>query len=211
MADIVFIVDELGSITTSNFELVKRFLHRIMSGLVVNPDSVRVGLVLYSDSPSVGFYLNSFVNKNEVLNYIKIIPYRGGGTQTGEALKFAKENLFTEKRGSRKALGVKQIAIVITDGESQDDVTNAASELRRSGVTVYAVGVKDASNEELIKMASYPERQFVFNVESFEMLTSLEKSVRKSLCKTVVDRSFDKNKKLNLKQGNVGLFLILIG
>lgn len=211
MADIVFIVDESGSITTSNFELVKRFLHRIVSGLVVNPDSVRVGLVLYNDSPSVGFYLNSFVNKNEVLNYIKIIPYTGGGTQTGEALKFAKQNLFTQERGSRKALGVKQIAIVVTDGESQDDVTNAASELRRSGVTVYAVGVKNASNEELIKMASYPKRQFVFNVKSFQNLTSLEKSVRKSVCKTVVDRRFEKDKKLNLKQGNVGLYLILIG
>lgn len=175
---------------------------------MVKPDSVRVGLVLYSNSPSAGFYLDSFANKADILNYIKLIPYTGGGTQTGEALKFAKENLFTQKRGSRKALGVKQIAIVITDGESQDDVTTAASELRRSGVSVYAVGVKDASSKELIKIASYPERQFVFNVESFQMLTTLEKSLRKSLCKTVVSRGFDKVKKHTLKQGNVGLHLI---
>ncbi|KAI7806724.1 putative collagen alpha-6VI chain [Triplophysa rosa] len=203
VADIVFIVDESGSITPSNFDLVRQFLHRIVSGLVVDPQSVRVGLVLYSDHPSAGFYLDSFLNKNGVLNYIKILPYRGGETQTGAALTFARENLFTQKRGSRKALGVKQIAIIITDGESQDDVTDAASKLRRSGVTVYAVGVKDARSEELLKMASYPQRQFVFNVKSFQMLTSLEKSLSKSLCKTVVNRRFDKNKKHTLKQACV--------
>lgn len=203
VADIVFIVDESGSITSSNFELMKRFLHRTISGLEVNPDSVRVGLILYNDRPSADFYLDTFVNKNDILNYIKIIPYRGGGTATGAALKFAKNNLFTKNRGSRKALGVKQIAVVITDGQSQDDVTDTAAELRRSGVTVYALGVKNASVDELTKIASYPERQFVFNVESFQMLSSLEKRLRKSLCKVVVNRDFDKNNRFLLKQGCV--------
>ncbi|XP_043116050.1 collagen alpha-6(VI) chain isoform X2 [Puntigrus tetrazona] len=203
VADIVFIVDESGSITSSNFEQVKRFIHRTISGLEVNSDSVRVGMILYSDKPSVEFYLNDFVNKTEILNYIKIIPYRGGGTATGAALTFAMNKLFTARRGSRKALGVKQIAIVITDGQSQDDVTAPAAQLRRSGVTVYALGVKDASEKELKRIGSYPERQFVFNVDSFLMLTSLEKSLRKSLCKVVVNRGFDKNNKFILKQACV--------
>ncbi|XP_048008437.1 collagen alpha-6(VI) chain isoform X1 [Megalobrama amblycephala] len=201
VADIVFIVDESGSITTPNFDLMKRFLDRTISGLEVNPESVRVGLVLYNDRPSAEFYLDTFDNKNDILNYVKIIPYRGGGTSTGAALKFAMDNLFTKNRGSRKYLGVKQIAVVLTDGKSQDDVTATAAELRRSGVTVYALGVKDASVEELIKIASHPEREFVFNVESFLMLGSLEKKLRKSLCKVVVDRGFDKNDKFLLKQG----------
>ncbi|KAK2902792.1 hypothetical protein Q8A67_007505 [Cirrhinus molitorella] len=203
VADIVFIVDESGSITGSNFDLIKRFLHRTISGLEVNSDSVRVGMVLYNDRPSAEFYLDTFVNKSDILNYIKIIPYRGGGTSTGEALKYAKNYLFTKTRGSRKALGVKQIAVVITDGESQDDVTAPAVELRRSGVTVYALGVKNASVEELKRIGSYPDREFVFNVDSFQMLSSLEKSLRKSLCKVVVDRGFDKNNRFILKQGCV--------
>lgn len=197
----MFIVDESGSITSSNFQQVKHFIHRTISGLEVNSENVRVGMILYNDRPSADFYLNSFNNKSEILDYIKILPYRGGGTATGAALKFAKDNLFTERRGSRKALGVKQIAVIITDGKSQDDVTAPAAELRRSGVTVYALGVKDASVEELKKIGSYPERQFVFNVDSFQMLTSLEKSLRKGLCKDVVNRGFDKNDRFILKQG----------
>ncbi|KTF91476.1 hypothetical protein cypCar_00012955 [Cyprinus carpio] len=203
VADIVFIVDESGSITSSNFLLVKRFIHRTISGLEVNSDNVRVGMILYSDTPRAEFYLDSFVNKSDILNYVKIIPQRGGGTATGAALNFAKGHLFTKRRGSRKAFGVKQVAVVITDGKSQDEVAAPAAELRRLGVTVYALGVKDASVEELKKIGSYPERQFVFNVDSFQMLTSLEKSLRKSLCKVVVDRGFDKNNRFILKQGCV--------
>lgn len=197
----MFIVDESGSITPSNFELMKHFLKHTIRGLEVNSDSVRVGMVLYNNTPSAQFYLDTFVNKSEILNYVQIIPYRGGGTATGAALKFAKDNLFTKNRGSRKDLGVKQIAVVITDGKSQDEVTNSASELRRSGVTVYALGVKDADVEELINIASHPKRQFVYNVESFQMLRSLEKSLRKSLCKDVISRSFDKKDRFLLKQG----------
>ncbi|KAA0703512.1 Collagen alpha-6(VI) chain [Triplophysa tibetana] len=203
VADIVFIVDESGSIGEENFDLMRQFLHRIVSGLVVEPESVRVGLVLYSDNPSAEFFLDSFGNKIDILNYIKILPYRGGGTKTGAALTFAKDNLFTPTRGSRKALGFEQIAIIITDGKSQDVVNDAAAKLRRSGVTVFAVGVKNASSEELLKIASYPQKQFMFNVESFQMLTSLEKSLSKTLCKDVVDRMFDKDKKHTLKQACV--------
>ncbi|XP_059364620.1 collagen alpha-6(VI) chain-like [Carassius carassius] len=203
VADIVFIVDESSSITTSNFDLVRQFLHRTISGLEVNSDSVRVGMILYNDKPRAEIYLDTFITKSDILNYIKIIQYRGGGTSTGAALKLVKDNIFTKTRGSRKDLGVKQIAVVITDGKSQDDVTGPAAELRRSGVTVYALGLKNASVEELKKIGSYPERQFVFNVDSFQMLTSLEKSLRKSLCKVVVDRGFDKNNRFILKQGCV--------
>ncbi|KAL0171660.1 hypothetical protein M9458_031971, partial [Cirrhinus mrigala] len=187
-------------ITSSNFDLVKRFLHRTISGLTVGSNSVRVGMVLYSDTPSAEFYLDTFVNKTDILDYINIIPYRGGGTATGDAIKFAKNNLFIKTRGSRKNLGVKQIAVVITDGESQDDVTTPAAELRRSGVTIYALGVKDANVEELKQIGSYPDRDFVFNVDSFQMLTSLEKNLRKSLCKVVVNRGFEKKDRFILKQ-----------
>lgn len=203
VADIVFIVDESGSIGTNNFNLIRHFLHHIVSGLDVKPDSVRVGLVLYNDKSSGAFYLNSFVSKKALLDYINIIPYRGGGTNTGEALRFAKENVFIPRKGSRKALGVKQIAIVITDGKSQDNVTNPAAELKRWGATVYAIGVKDANFKELTEIASYPDSQFVFHVESFHNLTSLEKNLRKGVCKTVVDIRFDKDRKRILKQACV--------
>ncbi|GLD53284.1 collagen alpha-6(VI) chain-like protein [Lates japonicus] len=118
VADIVFIVDESGSIGTENFQLVRSFLHSIVSGLNVSLTRVRVGIVSYNKEPTAHVYLNTFKDKADILQYINILPYNGGGTNTGAALNFTRDKIFTEKRGSRK--GIQKVAVVITDGESQD-------------------------------------------------------------------------------------------
>ncbi|XP_035529048.1 collagen alpha-1(XIV) chain-like [Morone saxatilis] len=159
LADVVFIVDESGSIGTSNFRMVRTFLHRIVSSLDVSQKGVHVGVVTYSSMPTAHIYLNTFDDKNEILQFLNILPYQGGGTNTGAALNFTREEIFTEQKGRRK--GVQQVAVVITDGESDDNVTEAAAILRRDGVTLYAVGIENANKAELEKMVSYPSHKHV--------------------------------------------------
>uniref|UniRef100_A0A3B5MZT1 VWFA domain-containing protein n=1 Tax=Xiphophorus couchianus TaxID=32473 RepID=A0A3B5MZT1_9TELE len=186
LADIVFIVDESGSITVENFQLVRSFLYSIISGLEINPNRVRVGIVLYNEQPTAQVYLNTFKQKTELLNFIKILPYRGGGTSTGAALNFTQENVFITETGSRKDKGVEQVAVVITDGESQDNVSQAAAELRRAGVTIYSVGVQNANEDELRQIASHPPQKHVFIVDSFARLKSLEEYLQKTLCYNII-------------------------
>ncbi|TMS01716.1 Collagen alpha-6(VI) chain [Larimichthys crocea] len=202
LADIVFIVDESGSIGTPNFKLVRTFLHSIVSGLEVSPNRVRVGIVLYNDKPAAQVYLDSFNVKSELLKFIKILPYRGGGTNTGAALNFARENVFITERGSRKDKGVQQVAVVITDGESQDEVSTAAAELRRAGVTVYALGVKDANEEQLNQIASYPTSTHMFIVDSFTKLKPLEQSLQKYMCQNILRQAVSINtRRTGIKEG----------
>lgn len=198
----MFIVDESGSIGTANFQLVRGFLHKIVEGLDVSLKRVRVGIVLYSDTATVQVYLNSFNDKSEILQFIKILPYRGGGTNTGAALKFAKENVFLKERGSRMGQGVQQVAVVITDGESQDVVATEAADLRRHGVTVYAVGIQNANMNELVQMASYPPKKHVFNVDSFVKLKTLEQSLQKMMCTNILHQAVTDNvRKVIIKEG----------
>ena len=202
VADIVFIVDESGSIGTANFRMVRAFLHSIVSGLEISRAKVRVGIVMYSNVASAQVYLDSFNDKSELLDFIKILPYRGGGTNTGAALKYAGENVFIKARGSRKEQGVQQVAVVITDGESQDDVSTAAANLRRVGVTVYAIGVKEANKDQLEEMASYPHNKHVFNVDNFEKLKGLELSLQKSLCHNIIRQVISVNtRRPGIKEG----------
>ncbi|XP_036930513.1 collagen alpha-6(VI) chain isoform X4 [Acanthopagrus latus] len=204
VADIVFIVDESGSIGTANFKMVRTFLHSIVSGLEISRAKVRVGIVMYSDGASAQVYLDSFNDKSELLSFIKILPYRGGGTNTGAALNYARENVFIKARGSRKEQGVQQVAVVITDGESQDDVSTAAADLRRAGVTVYAIGVKEANRDQLDQMASYPHNKHVFNVDNFEKLKGLELSLQKILCHNIIRQAISvSTRRSGIKEGCV--------
>ncbi|XP_019719267.1 collagen alpha-6(VI) chain isoform X3 [Hippocampus comes] len=202
LADIVFIIDESGSIGTPNFQLVRTFLHSVVSGLDVAPTKVRVGIVMYSDKAKAQVYLNTFDDKSELLSFIKIMPYHGGGTNTGVALNFTREHVFTKERGSRKDKGIQQVAVVITDGKSQDDVSNAAVALRRAGVKIYTVGVKNANHAQLVKMASHPPSKHIFTVDSFSKLQALEQKLQNIVCHNILRQAVSVNmRRSSIKEG----------
>uniref|UniRef100_A0A673B4S1 VWFA domain-containing protein n=2 Tax=Sphaeramia orbicularis TaxID=375764 RepID=A0A673B4S1_9TELE len=199
VADIVFIVDESGSIGDSNFQLIRTFLHSIVSSLDVGLNRVRVGIVTYSDSATPHVYLDTFRDKAEALQFIKTLPYRRGGTNTGAALNFTRDNIFIEEKGSRKDF--QQVAVIITDGQSQDDVSEAARSLRDKNVNVYAVGIENADITELEKMASHPPSTHVFNVTSFTDLKPLKTELQRTLCDNIFKRVVTENtRKTNIKE-----------
>ncbi|XP_077453777.1 collagen alpha-6(VI) chain isoform X2 [Stigmatopora argus] len=187
LADVVFVVDESGS--NSNFQLVRSFLHSIVSGLDVAPTGVQVGMVMYSDSARAPFYLNTFDDKRDLLTHLKMMPYKGGGTNTGAALNFTRESVFTKKKGCRKDKEVQQVAVVITDGKSQDEVDYAALALRRSGVKIYVVGVNGADRQQLRQMASHPPNKHIFQVDSYTKLQMLEKKLQGIVCHNILRES----------------------
>ncbi|XP_067277978.1 collagen alpha-6(VI) chain [Pseudorasbora parva] len=188
VADIAFIVDQSSSIRTKNFQLVRDFLESTIGGLDVGEGKIKVAVILYSDFPRADVYFDTFNEKTAILRYINSMVYGRGKTNTGAALKFAKDHVFTKARGSRKDEHVQQVAVVITDGKSTDDAASAAADLRRSGVTVFALGItKDSKEDDLREIASYPPNKFVLYVERFDLLNSLANILTKAICNEITD------------------------
>uniref|UniRef100_A0A672L876 VWFA domain-containing protein n=1 Tax=Sinocyclocheilus grahami TaxID=75366 RepID=A0A672L876_SINGR len=194
VADIAFIVDQSSSIRSKNFQLVRDFLENTIGGLDVGEGKIKIAVVLYSDFPRADVSFNTFDDKTDILRYISSMPYGRGKTYTGAALKFAKEHVFTKARGSRRDQHVQQVAVVITDGKSTDEVARAAAALRRSGITIFALGIKDTEEDDLREIASYPYKKFVFNVEDFDKLNSLSNILTKTLCNEITDSIIPREK-----------------
>ncbi|XP_016389045.1 collagen alpha-4(VI) chain-like [Sinocyclocheilus rhinocerous] len=187
VADIAFIVDQSSNIRSKNFQLLSYFLKNTIRGLDVGEGKIKIAVVLYSDFPRADVFFNTFNDMTDILRYISSIPHDRGKTYTGAALKFAKEHVFTKARGSRRDQHVQQVAVVITDGKSTDNVASAAAALRRSGITVFALGIKDTDEDDLREIASYPHKKFVFSVEGFDKLNSLSNILTKTLCNEITD------------------------
>ncbi|XP_037119602.1 collagen alpha-1(XIV) chain-like [Syngnathus acus] len=182
-ADVVIMVDGSWSIGRSNFHLVRSFLENLVRAFEVDEDRTRVGLVQFSGEPRLEWQLNRHRSKAAVLDAVRNLPYKGGNTLTGLALSFVLENSFKAESGSRGH--VPKVAILITDGKSQDDVVPPAQTLRNAGIRVFAVGVKNADEEELKAIASPPADMHVYNVADFDVMSDIVGVLTRSVCRTV--------------------------
>ncbi len=64
------------------------------------------GLVYWSDGAEVGFYLNQFTSREEVIINLYRTPFLGGRTHTSSALTLLRETVFTSSRGDRDTVRV---------------------------------------------------------------------------------------------------------
>ncbi|XP_074844397.1 collagen alpha-4(VI) chain-like [Carettochelys insculpta] len=185
VADIVFLVDGSWSIGKENFKNMQDFLYNMVSSFDIGEDKVRIGLIQYSDDPHTEFFLNTYHHKEDILEKIQKLHYKGGGTKTGESLEFMLENHFKETAGSRREEGIPQIAVVITDGKAQDNIREPAQKVKDAGIIMYAIGIKDASMEELQEIVTDPADEHVYKVEDFTALQDISHNVLQVLCTTV--------------------------
>ncbi|XP_072293499.1 uncharacterized protein col21a1 [Eucyclogobius newberryi] len=183
--DLVFILDGSWSVEDINFEIVKRWLVNITSSFQVGQKFTQVGVVQYSDDPVLEIPLGKYTSNKEVLKAMENIEYMGGNTRTGTAIKFATDKLFG--LSERGPAGVARIAVVLTDGKSQDEVLKAAEAARKKGVTLFAIGVGSMTEEvELQDIANKPFSTYVFSVKDYKAISRIIQVIRQKLCEETV-------------------------
>uniref|UniRef100_A0A8C1WHY9 Collagen alpha-1(XII) chain n=1 Tax=Cyprinus carpio TaxID=7962 RepID=A0A8C1WHY9_CYPCA len=186
IADLVFLVDGSWSVGRENFKFIRSFIAAMANAFDLGEDKTRVGVVQYSTDTRTEFNLNQYFKKAELLRAINSLPYKGGNTMTGEALDHLLKNMFTEAAGARKVF--PRVAVVITDGKSQDPVEGHAKKLKNAGVEIFTLGIKEADEEELKQMSSTPYRTHVYTVPNFDMIKAVEKSLITQVCTSVDDQ-----------------------
>lgn len=172
-ADIVFLVDVSWSIGQENFQYVREFLFRVIKAFAIGENRFRFGLVQYTETPRSEFHLNTYFAKQDILFHIWNMSYKGGGTKTGLALDYLIKEQLTKANGSRAEQGVPQIIIVLTDGQSQDDVIPASASLKSANVIMFAIGVQRAVEWELMEIASAPYERSVYRLHDFAALEGI--------------------------------------
>uniref|UniRef100_A0A2R9BJ27 Collagen type VI alpha 6 chain n=1 Tax=Pan paniscus TaxID=9597 RepID=A0A2R9BJ27_PANPA len=181
MADVVFLLDMSINGSEENFDYLKGFLEESVSALDIKENCMRVGLVAYSNETKVINSLSMGINKSEVLQHIQNLSPRTGKAYTGAAIKKLRKEVFSARNGSRKNQGVPQIAVLVTHRDSEDNVTKAAVNLRREGVTIFTLGIEGASDTQLEKIASHPAEQYVSKLKTFADLAAHNQTFLKKL------------------------------
>uniref|UniRef100_A0A671KPT3 Collagen alpha-1(XXI) chain n=1 Tax=Sinocyclocheilus anshuiensis TaxID=1608454 RepID=A0A671KPT3_9TELE len=184
-SDLVFILDGSWSVDDINFEIVKRWLVNITMSFDIGQKFTQVGVAQYSDDPFLHIPLGKHFSSSDLIKAMESIEYMGGNTNTGKAIKFANDKLFAlSERGPN---GIAKIAVVLTDGKSQDEVLAAAEAARKKGIILFAIGVGSETEEaELRAIANKPSSTYVFYVEDYKAIVKIREVIRQKLCEETV-------------------------
>ncbi|XP_037606721.1 collagen alpha-1(XII) chain isoform X5 [Sebastes umbrosus] len=182
-ADLVLLVDGSWSIGRINFRTIRNFITRMVSVFEISPDRVQIGLAQYSGDPKTEWHLNAHPTKASLLDAVNNLPYKGGNTMTGMALNYILQNNFKTNVGMRP--DSRRIGILITDGKSQDEIISTSQNLRDNNIELYAVGVKNADENELRSIASDPDSIHMYNVQDFKFLVDIVDDLTTNLCNSV--------------------------
>ncbi|XP_047453911.1 matrilin-2-like isoform X5 [Mugil cephalus] len=179
--DLVFVIDGSKSLGPANFELVKQFVNGIVDSLDISRTGTHVGLLQYSTKVRTEFTLGQYASARDIKRAVARMQYMGRGSMTGSALRHMHELSFSAKEGARP--NVPRVSIVFTDGRSQDDVSEWATKAKNSGVTIYALGVGKAIEQELREIASEPDEKHLYYAEDFEKMGEITNKLKSRICK----------------------------
>uniref|UniRef100_A0A8C4U0L5 VWFA domain-containing protein n=1 Tax=Falco tinnunculus TaxID=100819 RepID=A0A8C4U0L5_FALTI len=183
--DLVFILDASSSVGKEDFEKVRQWVSNLVETFEIGPDKTRVGVVRYSDSPTTEFDLGKYKTREEIKEAARKIKYYGGNTNTGDALRYINTYSFSKEAGGRLSdPTVKKVAILLTDGRSQDYVLDPATAAHQAGIRIFAVGVGEALKEELDEIASEPKSAHVFHVSDYNAIDKIRGKLRRRLCES---------------------------
>ncbi|CAL1530592.1 unnamed protein product, partial [Lymnaea stagnalis] len=177
-ADIVFVVDASGSIGSSNFQKVLRFIINITTYFSDDALSgIRFGLVTFSDAANISFDLDKYNDSVSLRQAISSVPYARGFTRTDKGLDKAR-NMFGKDRRPH-------VIILVTDGQSssRESTKAAADRLREANIITLGIGVTDSINEEELKYIGGPND--ILTVNNFDVLQDILQGLVRRTCQSI--------------------------
>ncbi|XP_037692692.1 collagen alpha-1(XXVIII) chain isoform X1 [Choloepus didactylus] len=186
--ELVFVIDSSESVGLENFQIIKDFVKALTDRIAGDLSTARIGVINYSHKVEVVSDLKLFSGKDSLKLAVDNMQYLGEGTYTGLALQ--KANLmFQDARP-----GVKKVALVITDGQTNDqDKHFLDEEVKKSNdisVETFVIGVVKKNDpqiavfrKEINLIATDPDSEHVYEFDNFFALQeTLKDKLFKEIC-----------------------------
>ncbi|XP_061169151.1 neurogenic locus notch homolog protein 2-like [Saccostrea echinata] len=180
--DIIFLLDESGSIGSQNFVTMKYFVRDLLSEFSIGPSANQFSIVKFHSSATEAFSLNRFTSLSSLQSAVLSLTYSSGGTQIGTALNFVRQYSFLTSKGARA--DAAKIVILITDGQST--ISNEAQLLKDQFVTIFCVGVTSGIDEQVLRSVS-SHNDYTYITDNFITLSGIQTILGEKSCAESID------------------------
>ncbi|XP_064253257.1 von Willebrand factor A domain-containing protein 1 isoform X2 [Passer domesticus] len=161
--DLLFLLDSSASVSHYEFSKVKEFMWDLLRPLTFGPRDVQTSIIHISTTPTMEFPFDRHASGGALRRAIGGTRQRMGDTNTGRALSYAREKLFSGQAGARP--DVPKVLVWVTDGFSTDDISEPMQLLKDMGVTVFIVSTGRGNFLELSAAASQPSDKHLHFVD----------------------------------------------
>uniref|UniRef100_A0A3B3HP47 VWFA domain-containing protein n=1 Tax=Oryzias latipes TaxID=8090 RepID=A0A3B3HP47_ORYLA len=182
-ANIAFLLDGSGSVSGTDFTKMKEFVTNLITLKIFNNFVLQFAVAQFSNLYTIYFDFTTY-SPNDWEIKVDNIRQLGGRTYTAEAIKKIVREVFSGVSASN----VDKILIVITDGKSDypENLPSAIDDAKTKNIVRYAIGVGSAfksstGKDELYSIASDPRQKHVFQVESFQALENIRKTLQSQI------------------------------
>ncbi|XP_027430730.1 collagen alpha-1(XXVIII) chain isoform X3 [Zalophus californianus] len=186
--ELLFVIDSSESVGPENFEIIKSLVKTLSDQVALDLTTARIGIINYSHKVEKVAHLTQFSNKDDFKLAVDNMQYLGEGTYTASALHEA-NHMFEAARP-----GVKKVALVITDGQTDTrDAKNLTEVVKKASdinVEIFVIGVvkKNDPNFEMFHkemnlIATDPDSEHVYQFDDFITLQdTLKQKLFKKTC-----------------------------
>uniref|UniRef100_A0A8C5X667 von Willebrand factor A domain-containing protein 1 n=1 Tax=Malurus cyaneus samueli TaxID=2593467 RepID=A0A8C5X667_9PASS len=161
--DLLFLLDSSASVSHYEFSRVKDFVWDLLQPFTFGPRDVQTSIIHISTTPTMEFPFDQYLTSSTLKKAIGATQQLMGDTNTGKALSYAKEKLFSREAGARP--DVPKVLVWVTDGFSSDDISEPTRLLKDMGVTVFIVSTGRGNFMELSAAASQPSEKHLHFVD----------------------------------------------
>ncbi|XP_032168224.1 von Willebrand factor A domain-containing protein 2 isoform X1 [Mustela erminea] len=158
--DILFLLASSAGTTPEGFLRAKAFVKRFVQVSLSEDSRTRVGVAWYSGELAVAVPVGEYRDVPALLESLDSLPFRGGATLTGSALRQAAEQGF----GSAARTGQdrpRRVLVLLTESPSQDEVASPARHARARELLLLGVGT-EAVRAELEEITGSPKHVLVY-------------------------------------------------
>uniref|UniRef100_A0A8C0YZ74 Collagen type XXVIII alpha 1 chain n=1 Tax=Canis lupus familiaris TaxID=9615 RepID=A0A8C0YZ74_CANLF len=186
--ELMFVIDSSESVGLENFEIIKSLVKTLSDQVALDLATARIGIINYSHKVEKVAHLTQFSNKDDFKLAVDNMQYLGEGTYTATALHEA-NHMFEAARP-----GVKKVALVITDGQTDSrDEKNLTEVVKRASdinVEIFVIGVAKKNDpnfemfhKEMNLIATDPDSEHVYQFDDFITLQdTLKQKLFKKKC-----------------------------
>ena len=177
--DLVFAIEGTRRMKEDGFNEAKEFIkNMVRDNYTISEPGTHVGIVEYSDEPSMKLRLDEMFDENQILDKIdEMVPSEGESANLDKALEESANKMFSVALGGRPSAKKILVVIAASNTTAKEALKKAAKPLKERGVRIYVIALDDADPEVLSELV--PDKKKIKKVKDKKKLPKLNEEISK--------------------------------